>query len=49
MSTWTRAWKGNGSTVNTEAMHELGRTRYMNTGFMKYRSRIRNKKIQKDS
>ncbi|KAJ0448097.1 hypothetical protein HanRHA438_Chr00c14g0849971 [Helianthus annuus] len=26
MSTWTRAWKGNGSTVNTEAMHELGRT-----------------------
>ncbi|KAJ0568080.1 hypothetical protein HanIR_Chr06g0292051 [Helianthus annuus] len=27
MSTWTRAWKGNGSTVNTEAMHELGRTR----------------------
>ncbi|KAJ0497482.1 hypothetical protein HanPI659440_Chr13g0489971 [Helianthus annuus] len=27
MSTWTRAWKSNGSKVNTEAMHELGRTR----------------------
>ncbi|KAJ0600182.1 hypothetical protein HanIR_Chr03g0113661 [Helianthus annuus] len=27
MSTWTQAWKSNGSNVNTEAMHELGRTR----------------------
>ncbi|KAF5783743.1 hypothetical protein HanXRQr2_Chr11g0511411 [Helianthus annuus] len=29
MSTWTRAWKGNGSKVNTEAMHELGHTRFI--------------------
>ncbi|XP_035841198.1 uncharacterized protein LOC118488140 [Helianthus annuus] len=29
ISTWTRAWKGNGSKVNTEAMNELGHTRFI--------------------
>ncbi|KAJ0538274.1 hypothetical protein HanHA300_Chr08g0273131 [Helianthus annuus] len=27
ISTWTQAWKGNRSRVNTEAMHELERMR----------------------